>query len=134
MEFWRFVWRGGFQPLIQTKSLEGLLAALEGDIPTLIQGETTIPPLLMCVQDYPCEAACGIGYCGVIENGGIGVATLGQVEEYFGRLCFEADQRLNNSAAYRWFLNWFDDTPREKMRRELIQEIKRGLNNRSTLV
>jgi hypothetical protein len=53
------------------------------------------------------------------------------VEEYFARLCFEADQRLGEPAVCRWFLNWFDDTPRDVMRRELLAEVERALAERN---
>ena len=33
-------------------------------------------------------------------------------------------ERLGEPAACRWFLNWFDDTPRDQMRRELLAEVK----------
>ena len=74
----------------------------------------------MCVQDWPVEAACALGYCGWQ---GDGLETVGEVEEFFARACFEADQRLGEPAACRWFLNWFDDTPRDEMRRELLAEV-----------
>jgi len=104
-----------------------LKLALQSDSALLIQGSTTTPPPLMCVQDWPVEAACGIAYCGWK---GDKLETVGQVEEYFARLCFEADQRLGEPAACRWFLNWFDDTPRNEMRRELLVEVERAIEKR----
>jgi hypothetical protein len=56
--------------------------------------------------------------------------TVGEVEEFFARACFDADQRLGEPAACRWFLNWFDDTPRNRMRHELLEEIELELNKR----
>jgi hypothetical protein len=84
----------------------------------------------MCVQDWPVEAACALGFCGWQ---GEELETVGQVEEFFARLCFEADQRLGEPAACRWFLNWFDDTPRADMRRELLGEVERALAERLPL-
>lgn len=124
MESWRLVWRDGFVPTISTPGLESLRNALATDDPRLTQGSTTTPPPLMCVQDWPVEAACALGYCG--WQGG-DLVTVGQVEEFFARACFEADQRLGEPAACRWFLNWFDDTPRDVMRRELLAEVERAL-------
>lgn len=49
--------------------------------------------------------------------------TIAEVEEGFARACFEADQILGEPAACRWLLNWYDDTPREEMRRELLGEL-----------
>jgi hypothetical protein len=127
MESWRIVWRNGFVPSLGTPALEALRAALDGDDPRLTQGSTTTPPPLMCVQDWPVEAACVLGYCGWQ---GDELDTVGQVEEFFARACFEADQRLGEPAACRWFLNWFDDTPRDEMRRELLAEVDLALSER----
>jgi hypothetical protein len=97
------------------------------DDPRLLQGATTSPPPLQCVEDWPVEAACGLGYCGWQ---GEGLQSVAEVEEYFARACFEADQRLGEPAAVRWFLNWFDETPRADMRRQLLAEINRTLAHR----
>jgi len=64
MESWRLVWRDGFVPVLSTAGLEALRDALRGDDPRLTQGSTTTPPPLMCVQDWPVEAACALGFCG----------------------------------------------------------------------
>jgi len=127
MESWRLVWREGFAPVVSTTGLESLRAALQSDDPRLTQGSTTTPPPLMCVQDWPVEAACALGFCGWQ---GDDLETVGQVEEFFARLCFEADQRLGEPAACRWFLNWFDDTPRAEMRRDLLAEVEKELSER----
>ena len=58
---------------------------------------------------------------------GLPLGTVGEVEEFFARVCFEADQRLGEPAACRWFLNWFDDTPREDILRELLAEVDAAL-------
>jgi hypothetical protein len=127
MESWTNVWRKGLAPLLSTESLEALRQALVNDDPRLIQGATTTPPPLQCVQDWPVEAACALGYCGWQ---GDGLETVAEVEEFFARMCFEIDQQLGEPAACRWFLNWFDDTPREQMRRELLVEVQRSLAER----
>ena len=140
MESWRSVWRKGFAPLLSTESLEALRQALVSDDPRLLQGATTTPPPLHAVQDWPVEAACVLGYCGVADLGGFvknddgtlndGAAVVGDVEEFFQRMCFAAYQQLGEPAACRWFLNWFDDTPRDEMRRELLVEVQRTLAQR----
>ena len=127
MESWRTVWREGFAPVLTLQGLEALRDALTNDDPRLVQGSTTTPPPLMCVQDWPVEAACALGYCGWQ---GERLSTVGEVEEFFARCCFEADQRLGEAAACRWFLNWFDDTPRTEMRRELLAEVELALAER----
>jgi hypothetical protein len=53
--------------------------------------------------------------------------TVAEVEEFFARVCFEADQRLGEPAACRWFLNWYDEAPRAEMRRLLLAEVNRAL-------
>lgn len=121
---WRKVWRGGFAPLLSVEGLRALRRALQSDDARLIQGATSSPPPLMCVQDWPVDAVCGLGMCAVDEFGGFGTATVGEVEDFFARKCFEADQLLNEPAACRYFLNWFDDTPRDEMRRELLAEVE----------
>jgi hypothetical protein len=81
----------------------------------------------MAVQGWPCEGACLVGYAGWK---GEHLETVGDVEEYFARACFEADQRLGEPAGCRWLLNFFDDTPRDEMRRELLFEVERELERR----
>ena len=127
MESWRLVWRDGFVPVISTTGLMALRDALLSDDPRLTQGSTTTPPPLMCVQEWPVEAACALGFCGWQ---GDDLHTVGEVEEHFAKCCFEADQRLGEPAACRWFLNWFDDTPRAEMCRELLAEVELALADR----
>lgn len=124
MELWRQVWRDGFAKIIGTNELEALRDALATDDRRLTQGSTTMPPPLMCVADWPCEAGCALGFCGAIHHGGFMEAKVGEVEEYFAKACFQADQILGEPAACRHFLNWFDDTPREEMRKELLAEVE----------
>ncbi len=127
MQSWRKVWREGVAPLLSTPSLEALDRALKDDDSRLLQGSTTTPPPLQCVQDWPVEAACALGFCGWQ---GEGLETVAEVEEFFARTCFEIDQRLGEPAACRWFLNWFDETPRDEMREQLLAEVQRALAQR----
>jgi hypothetical protein len=127
MESWRKTFRDGFVPVLSTKALESLASGLRADDPRLLQGATTEPPPLTCVQDFPVEAACALGYCGWI---GEELTTVGEVETFFAKACFEADQRLGEPAACRFLLNWFDDTPRDEMRRELLAEVQLALTDR----
>jgi hypothetical protein len=129
MESWRKVWREGLAPQLSTAGLNALRRALIDDDPRLLQGATTSPPPLQCVQDWPVEGACGLGYCGWQ---GHHLESVAEVEEFFARACFEADQRLGEPAGCRWFLNWFDETPREEMRAQLLVEVNRTLAQRLT--
>jgi hypothetical protein len=131
MESWKRVWREGIAPLISTEALKALAVALETDDKRLLQGATTSPSGLLCVQDWPVEAGCALGYCGIIENGGFGTATVAQTEKYFGHTCYEADLRFGEPAAVRFFLNAFDEWRRDEMIRELLPEVQLALQNRS---
>ena len=121
MEAWKKVWREGFAPQLSVPALAELRQALQADDSRLLQGATTSPPPLQCVQDWPVEAACVLGYCGWQAEG---LESVAEVEEFFARMCFEIDNRLGEPAGCRWFLNWFDETPRDEMRQHLLAEIE----------
>ena len=127
MESWRKVWREGVSPQLSSRALEALEHALETDDPTLLQGATTSPPPLQCVIDWPAEAACMLGYCGWK---GEDLETVGEVEEYFARICFASDTAMKEPAAVRWLINWFDDTPRDEMRQLLLAEVRLSMADR----
>jgi hypothetical protein len=82
---------------------------------------------MACVQEWPVEGCCAVGFC---AWQGEGIDSVGGVEEFFANACFEADQRLGDPAACRWFLNWFDDTPRDQMRQLLLKEVEHTLRQR----
>lgn len=130
MESWRLVWRVGFVPVLSTRSIELLRDMLAGDDVRLTQGSTTTPPPLMCTQDWEVEAGDWLTICAVAECDGFGKATVGMCEEYWSRACFEADMRLGEPAGCRWLHNWFDDVPRDEMRRELLAEVELALSER----
>lgn len=129
MEAWRKVFKEGFAPGLSTRALSVLAEGLSKDDSRLLQGATTSPPPLECVSLWPVEAACPIGFCGWK---GEGLETVAEVEEFFAAQCFDADQRLGEPAACRWFLNWFDDTPRGESFPELLNEVNRVLAERLT--
>ncbi|WP_439627567.1 hypothetical protein [Gemmata sp.] len=128
MESWRLVWRDGFAPVISTDRLVAIRDALRDDDPRLIQGQTASPVPLSVPPTTEAKAACVLGLCAFV---GGGPTTTGHVEHVFAALCFDADQRLGEPAACRWFLNWFDDTPRAEMRRELLAEVELVLAGRA---
>jgi hypothetical protein len=127
MESWRKVFREGFAPGMSTPALEAVRAALLAKDTRLIQGATTTPPPLQCVQDWPVEAACLIGFAGWQ---GEGLTTVAEVEEYFARQCFECHGRLGEPAGCRWFLNWFDEEPLVEVRPLLLGEVNAILARR----
>jgi hypothetical protein len=109
----------------------GLLAlrqALESDDGRLIQGATTEPPPLQTVLDWPVEKACAV--CFALWQGDGDFHTVGEVEAAFARACHEADQTFGEPAACRYFLNWFDQAPRDQMRQELLAEVNLALSSR----
>ena len=126
MQSWKKVWREGIIPQLSVDQLQVLKQALEVDDPNLLQGATTQPPPLQCVQDWPCEAACLLGYIG--WKGG-NLQTVGKVEEFFAKICFECDQLLGEPAACRYLLNYYDDTPRNTMIKEFLVELNLALEN-----
>jgi hypothetical protein len=128
MESWRTVWRDGFAKVLSLRGLLALRDALVADDKRLIQGTTMTPPPMACVRDFQVEAACAIGLCGWQ---GEKLGTVGEVEEQFAKACFEADSQLGEEAACRWFLNWFDDTPRPEMIRELLPEVELAIKEQS---
>jgi hypothetical protein len=129
MESWRKVWREGAAPQLSTKGLLALRDALLTDDPRLIQGVSTMPPPPECgVQDLPCEAACLIGYAGWQ---GDGLNTVGEVEEFFDTIYFKIENCIDEPAACGCLIKWFDKTPRDEMRRNLLQEVNRSLAERN---
>jgi hypothetical protein len=119
---WERVFRV-FADMLSDEQLEKLRRAVAEDDPRLIQGATLTPPPLMCVQDWPVEAACLIAFPGWTDES----STVGECEEFFARTCFEIDKAVGIPAGCRFLINWFDDTPRDRMRAELLPEIDAAL-------
>jgi hypothetical protein len=124
MEKWRRTWRQGVGPALLLPGLEALRAALLTDDPRLIQGHTVEPPCTPTVQDWPVEKACAIGFCGWQ---GLGLETVGEVDHYFAMMASIIDKRMGSASACRHFFEWFDETPREVMRCELLPEVNRSI-------
>jgi hypothetical protein len=82
------------------------------------------------VQEWPVEQACALDFAAWL---GLGLVTVAQVEEAFALVCANADERLGEPAGCRWFLNWYDDAPRDQMRRELLAEVNASLAERAGL-
>lgn len=130
MEKWRQVWRDGIAPQLPEIGLYALRDALHDDDPRLLQAATCSPPPLTCVEDWAVEVACAIGFPYWQASDDPTTVTVRELEEFFARVCFEADQALGEPAAVRWFLNWYDETPRQVVRRQLLGEVKRELYRR----
>lgn len=124
---WKNVWRKGIAPQLTVGALVALKQALLTDDVRLLQGATIYPPALANAQEEAVEAACALGYCGWK---GQGLDSVGDATQFFDRLCFESDQAMGDPGAIRHFLNWFDDTPRPEMRRQLLIEVQMALDAR----
>jgi hypothetical protein len=129
MTMWQKVWRDGFAPALSRSGLLALRRALEQDDLRITQGSTIVPPPLACAVEWPVEATCALGFC---AWQGDGCETVGEIDDFFAKCCHEADERLGEPAACRWFLNWYDDTPRPQMIRELLEEVERELEKRKS--
>ncbi len=127
MEEWKKCWREGFAPNLSTKGLEALHLALATDDPRLIQGSTTAPRRPGMLGLFPVEAACAIGFCGWK---GDGLEIVAAVDKFFDQACQKADQFLGKTSAWRLFLNWYDLTPRDEMRSQLLAEVELELAER----
>lgn len=128
MERWRNVWRNGLAPQLTPMGLEALRQGLLRDDGNLAQGITTSPPCLDVFAEAPIEAACALGYCGWKGEGQDTVAAL---TAYYENLCTTADTLLGEPGICRFFLNWFDETPRGEMRKQLLAEVGRELMQRA---
>lgn len=125
---WRRIWRFGLVPVLSRDGLLALESALVDDDRRLLQGITCTPPPLDALNHRAIQGACALGWCGWH---GDGLRNVGQLEAFFNRLCDAADAALKEPGACRFFLNWFDDTPRPQMRRELLAEVRLALERRT---
>ncbi|MCI0639415.1 MAG: hypothetical protein L0Y72_20285 [Gemmataceae bacterium] len=130
MELWKKAWRHGLSPRLSEAGLAALRQALLHNDRRLIQKATTCPSPWALYYQEEIEAACALGFC---AWQGDGLKTVGEVSDFFEKVCQAADQALGEPAACRFFLNWFDDTPRPLMRRLLLAEVNRALRRRQTV-
>lgn len=118
-------WRQGFAPLFSPAELEALASALRDDSPELTQGSTTTPPAFPISAYCICEGGCAISYA---AWKGLGLFTVTEVEDAFVKKCHEAHLLLREAdCCGQDFISWFDQTPRDEMRRELLAEVEREL-------
>jgi hypothetical protein len=127
MTAWQKAWREGIAPQLSTVGLVALDGALDLDDPRLLQGDTVSPLPLYPRACRPVQGACPIAFAGWKGNGLLIVADL---EEFFARVIFGAGERLGDPTGARYFLNWWDDSPRAEARRELLAEVRRELARR----
>lgn len=128
MELWKRTLRDGIFPQISTPGLVAVMEALERDFPTLIQHSTTMPPPSMIFAGDPCEGADFIGFTGWQTQEDC--HTVEQVEDYFVRVCLACDDVFNERAAVRYWLTFWDETPRDELRRLVLPEVRDELRRR----
>jgi hypothetical protein len=128
LQAWQLAVRKGIVPALSTTGLEALRDALATDDKRLVQNATTFPPPLDAVHNQPVEAGCALALACWL---GLGLVTVGEVELAFAMACSQADERLGEPAAVRWFLNWYDDTPRHEMCVKLLAEVRGALAERA---
>jgi hypothetical protein len=126
-QMWQNVFRVGLAPQLTEDDLLALARGLEDDDKRLAQGYTTDPPPMKGLWDFPVCACCPISFVGLAARG---LTTVGQVDEWFAKACFEIDRLFGEAASSRWLLNYLDDTPRERMREELLAEVRAELARR----
>lgn len=129
MHPWQKIFRQGIGPLLPLEGLRALRQALVADDARLIQGATTSPPPLQCLQDCPVEGTCPLVFCGWQGNG---LETVKELENFYAELCCQCDERMREPAACRWLVNWIDDTPRPVMRAALLEEVEAELKIRES--
>lgn len=129
MEPWRLIFRKGFAPLLSNDSLVALQNGLKHDDPALVQGCVVFPRPMPGFWDLPAAAVGLLGYMG---REGEGLFSVFEVSEFHERLMQAAAQKLGQMDAAILFLSWFDKTPRDLMRKNLLQETHLELRKRKT--
>jgi hypothetical protein len=125
MEGWRKVWRQGIVPLVGEKGLRALQAALRDDDKRLVQGMTIDPQSEWVPSSWEPSGACLIAYCGWQ---GQNLDSIAKVQRFFDRIVDAASLKL-----LAWdvevsdLVEWYDETDRPTMRRELLAEVDRAL-------
>ena len=126
---WRRAWRRGFGPRMATNSLLALRGALLRDDPRLLQGQTSSPPATEIFFAERIEGCCALSF-GAWQTGQL--PRVRELADYYENLCQAADRALGEPAACVAFLDWYDQTPRSRMRRLLLREVNRLLNRRGS--
>lgn len=129
MEPWRQCWRLGFAPHLPTKGLEALAKALREDDPALIQGESVRPNVPFDGTPKRATGACAVAYCAWSRTTRRGDMIL-ELEQKFADICARVDNSFEYLPSTRRFLNWYDRTPRDEMRAELLPEVEMELESR----
>jgi len=120
----RIVFEKGFAPQFSTETLILFQYALEENSDKIVQGSTTVPAPSLALSDWPCQSACAIGSLAWEQQYGWedGV-TVSEIDEAFIASAMKCDALMNEQAACRYFLNWFDEGDRATVFAELSKWI-----------
>jgi len=77
------------------------------------------------------EGACAITFAG--WQSGRGLDTTEDVERFFARTCYTADEILNETAVVRHWFAFYDETDRAEMIAQLLPEVERALAGRNAV-
>jgi hypothetical protein len=124
---WQMIWRVGLAPQLDLANLEALRLGLVRDDPNLLQNRTCNPQQISIFLDDRIEGCCALSF-GAWQTGRL--TRVGDLAAHFERVCSAADEAIGEPGACGRFLNWYDQTPRPVMRRALLQEVTRLLNER----
>lgn len=131
MEQWRRYFRHGIAPLVENAQLEYVLGILKSDSEKMCQGDTVILRKVIAESgltyyhgDLPPVSGCFVSLIHMSDE----KLTANEVDAKFGP--FLCRVGLNHGLSSH-FINWFDDSPREEVRRELIAEIELVLDARN---
>jgi hypothetical protein len=127
MEPWRYIFRRGFAPLLSNSALNALQDGLKQDDPALVQGCVVFPKPMPGFWELP---AAAVGLLAYVGREGEGLFSVFEVSEFHDRLKEAAAQKLGQMEAATLFLDWFDKTPRDIMRKNLLQETHLELRKR----
>jgi hypothetical protein len=122
---WPEVFHVAIAPRLGLAGLQALQAALDSDDAALIQGETCLPDFMSVSRDLPCRAACGLG---LALWRSLELRSIGEIDLQFSLLVNQVDGEMGQGAA-RMFVQWFDETPRATMRRQLLKEVNRAVEH-----
>jgi hypothetical protein len=138
-ERWRIAWRDCIAPLMSERALKVLAEALETDDQRLVQSGTVVPDGHPMLAEREPTGACAIGLMGWL---GYELRTAEKVIDFFERTSERAihnaillaqdrgednKQQRTGAAMMGDFLEWFDSSPRDQMRFDLLQEVWRSL-------
>src|SRR5438477_2064089 len=99
---WQRAFRIGILPQLSTLGLQGFRDALRRNDGRVIQGATSYPPPLQCMEDEPVEGCCPLCWL-LLEGKKPHEVSVGPLQERFAAACYEADQLLGEPAGVRYF-------------------------------